>query len=212
MTYDVIEPRPDPNDLALDPEDHRAAVRDFVNARERITDAVAGYIQVVEDTADRVTLRATVPYRVTAYRHDHDADRVDELKTKHGATPPGDTTDGFVDVDTAIYRAIPHTCNQEFGINHGEDHRAMAVAQAHDHLESTVVTHLEDGEVSAPITVPVEVIVDDEPQGMVMHEPGDDPYDDDLSYRTKTRPFRVGTATYKVDGIVPPEEWEGGDE
>jgi len=222
MTYDVIKRRPDPNSLALDDEaDYRAAVRDFTNAREAIVEAVRGYTEVVEDTDRRFRIRAVVPYRVTAYRHDFDPKAVDELKTEYGRSPPGEPTDGFVDVDgSVIFRAIPHTHNQEFLVEYAnaahsnEEVRDMKRRQGHEALESTVVKHVEDGEVPVPITVTVLDLVEDEPEAPRMVEPDDEAWleDDEMTHETKERTLTVGRATYKVDGIVPPDEWEGVDE
>jgi hypothetical protein len=215
MTYDVIEPKPDPSTLAIDPEDYRAAVRDFENAREAIVDAVREYTEVVEDTDVRYRIRAVVPYRVTAYRHDFDDEAVAELKSKYGRTPPGEPTDGFVDVEgSAIFRSIPHTHNQEFPVTYGDDEpehiRDMHRRQGHEALEASVVSHVEDGEVSVPITKKVQDVVEDDPEAPTFHESKPEPKP--LDYETKERTLTIGTATYKVDAIVPPEEWEGVDE
>lgn len=211
MTYNVIKPRPDPTELALDDEaDRRAAISDFEDARQAIADAVRGHTETVEDTDDYYRLRAVVPFRVTAYKHDFDDDRVEELWEKYGRDPAYKPTDGFVDVSgraSEFYRSIPfhhdHAISKEYSI----PQRRMAKKQAQQAIEGSVIESVEDGKVTYPITKTVHERVEEsepEPVGMESKDAGLR----DETFETKERSFRIGTATYKVDGIVPPGEWD----
>lgn len=222
MTYTAYEPEPEPNSDAYDDvDDYRDAVDRYERARDRIFDAVERCVEVVQDNEARYKIRAVVPFRVTAYRHDYDDHRVDKLQEDFGRTPPGEPTDGFVTIDrppgmSNTFRSVPFTHNQEWAIGFGTDDHSNAKRLARDALKKTVYAHVADGRVSVPITATVleERFVDDD--GTVgAPYPAGGPLERDtepLNVETVEREFRVGEATYKVDAVVDPVEWEGADE
>jgi hypothetical protein len=215
MTYDLIEPRPEPTSSDIDdPDAYNEAINAYEKARERIADAVREYTEVVEDNKARYKIRAVVPFRVTAYRHDFDDHRVDQLRERFGRTPPGEPTDGFVDVsdhESTTYRPVPFSHKQEWAIGFGTDDKTNAKEKAQDALAKTVYAHVADGHVSVPITVTVledRRVVDGTPVDPYGFNEGRAPErDDTFEVETVERDFRVGEATYKVDAIVDPDDW-----
>lgn len=223
MTYEVIEPAPDPRE-AVDEDDHTTkygfheakteAIEAFESARERIVEAVHGYAEVEDVDSKHVRVKAVVPFRVTAYRHDFDEDSVEAVRNEYGREPPGEPTDGFVEVTgSPLYRAIPLQFNRRFGAfrPQTEEDRDTVIAQSVEALESLVVKALEDGSIDVPITVTVqERRFVDEDGDVGAPVPTGGPFEDNDHINTVLVDYEasVGTASYKVDGIVPPEEWE----
>lgn len=212
MVYTFIEAPTDPNSIATDAEDRRAAQRAYGNDCEAVTDAVREYTEVVEDTAERYRLRAVVPFRVTALRHDFDDDRVAELQDEYGATPPGAPSDGWHDVESQTIRAIPIHQNVEFTPERLARHASaeqIEQRQAHEAIEAGVVKKLEDGEVETPLTVTVTERKETDPDVGMLPDDEQVPRDAfEESFELVDRPFRYGTARYRVDAIVTPETWD----
>jgi hypothetical protein len=210
MTYDLIEPRPEPTTLALDDAGaYHDAVKSYEKTRERIVDAVREYTEVVESTKHRYHIRAVVPYHVTAYRYTLDDDAVATLRDDYGRTVRQSPTDGFEDVgDTDVYRSVPCHHREAFTDAYPQDD--LARSNVHHALETSIVSTLEDGEVSVPITRTVQDVVDKEPDAPRVVEPDADPKAHEMDFETVDRELRIGTATYKVDAIVDPDDWDGG--
>ena len=157
-----------------------------------------------------LTIRVRIPFRITAYRHDIDR----EACERHDVDPeslPIRETDGWVDISEPAYVTIDFAHHTEEPKQVVEDVEEDALTDfAFDGMVNGVFESLREGKASKPLTT--EVVERVEIEEPVPRRQTDVDPTDGKAYREEFRTVRVGTARYKVDGIVPPEHFDGGAE
>lgn len=226
MTEDILTlPTPPEEVENVSGIDHQEIVQNYVEARDRIDEAVAGYVELHDNTDEdpggipKYRATAEVIFRVTAYNYELDEERVEELEQQYNRPVWVEETDGFVPpIDPEgdggdAYRAIPFMHSRAFTLQQIEEMEQTPEEATLDlgtqELQRKVVDVLLDGEVSLPLEVTVEERVDAGPDRPPVAMEGSGPSPDEATFKTRERPFPFGTVTYRVDGIVPPEGWSG---
>ena len=205
--YDVI---PQPPDEPETPDEYEE--RDRI--RDQIGDAVDDVLTVDEwHTLDgmpighaRQIVTATIPFRVTGYRHDVDDDAPDGARRRYD-------TDGWVDFGDPPKTYITKTFNHQYqtqtdGPDEPPDNADQILNLQADALASNVYAALRDGTIERTITHEVETTVEDdvEPPRFVDR---DEILNEEQTFEITTEEVDVGTATHRVDAVIPPEAFFG---
>lgn len=215
--YEVIETPTDPTTIATDDrQDFEAAKKAWNEDVRAIHDAVRGFAEVVTNSETEVFVRATVPFRVTAYRFDLLTDKIEDM----GLSLPGaiEDTGGWRDLsdkNSTTYRTFTFShrdvrAEQWKDADGAEEMRSSIERTLVRNIGDAVIDTLQNGEAEQTIDGwRYEEVADEDPDVAVVDDPeaATPPSKDDL-YREEKVEYPAGKARYKVDAIVPPGEWD----